>query len=1745
MFQRKAKEASDVSSTPNVSPSPKVQSDSPKGSCSRGKVWSVHKDILSDIKKSANKYSVLKELDDGHNSAEVNDVYADENGHGQCMENDIIEGCWNIRGLSTSEKHKEVRKFISDESLSVCAVIETRLKAKHLQKVRDFVFQSWSWLENKRGSERIELWKELRQYKRGVRNNAWAIMGDMNVTLDPKEHSVGSSVMSKDMNDFKDCVNDIEVEDVTSYGLFFTWTKNLYKTKSGDNTGILKKLDRAMGNEILICKYPQTHAIFLSYLISDHCPVDLLIPNVVQARKKAFRFSNFVASKKEFKDEVAKVWGSCQSECKMFKVVKDLKALKKPLKKLAWKDGDIFEHVKDLRERLKDIQSKIDVDPSNKVLREEESSILLMYNAAMSDEEQLLFQKAKIKWLSVGDMNNEYFHRILKNKNNRNKFNAIHDEEGRRFEGDQIDDMDVLLKNKLGLEEAEFMVRDVSNEEINAVKEFCITGKILNEINSTNIALVPKIQTPAKVSNYRPIACCNVIFKCISKILTERMKKCLGKLVSQNQSAFIPNRQIQDNILISQELLKGYDRKDGLKRVALKIDLQKAYDTVNWSFLEDILKGFDFHDKMVLWIMKCVTTTSYGDKVYVRIMKDPIDEFGKVSGLLPNYNKSTIIFDSVKDEDKRDILEVVPFKVEKLPDSWKNKSLSYARRLQLVASVLESIHVYWATVFLFPQTVIDEINRLLKGFLWNQEEKANRRAKVAWKSVWEVDEDINASWGWRNILKMRQLVRKHIFKRIGEGSTTSMWFDYWNDVGILSDMVTYRDLYDARLQANMTVQDFIKDRNGQWPKEWSTKFHMISQIGNVIVQHNRVDQVKQRSQSGTLSNFSVKQAYYDIRNNEEQVRWSKLVWFSQNIPKHAFILWLTILGRLTTQDKVKSWGSYDLMVCPLCCNGMDLLEHLFFKCGYSSSLWDMVKDRIKLKCYEVDWPLIVNKYADMQNGNSINSIVRRLCLAASVYFIWQERNSRIFKDEKRKVEVLFRFSGGMVTRRIPISNIQTPQPSNSDSNETHQDDRSYGSLTPKTSPKTVSFGSKKAKNKSKGSWVCSDCGWSDGQWWGICKECGSAATMREFNEVAVDDGGKTNGFQVSEKIMQGLFGKGRAGENVPLRLTDVNKGVNHLNWRFPLSGLFGEEVSRVLGGGLVPGSLVLVGGDPGVGKSTLMLQMSIIADGEEIGKPAPVLYVSGEESVEQIGNRADRMDISTDELFLYSSTDIEDILGKAKALSPRALIVDSIQTVHLMGVTGSAGGIYQVKECTAALLRFAKTTNVPVFLVIIISSCFDYVITKFIWKKYVETVSDLCQIGHVTKSGDIAGPRVLEHIVDAVLYMEGEQYSSHRLLRAFKNRFGSTDELGVFEMSPCGLKAVVNPSEIFMSEEHSDSELLAGSAIAVVMDGSRTFVIQIQALCAPGVSRQVNGLQNGKANMIISILMKQASLKLEANAIFLNVVGGATLTVYSSFPIQKLFVELIQLEKLALVASSAWYQKWKRGIATIASSRAMINDNHVIRVVSQSDRRHHSASTNSKCLSWRLTVETYNLRDWKLVPVECISYIGKYMMGKQHAEDCTAAADVAFAYPRPVNLTGDAHTHHEILDIDQTALSLLDYYSRPTVQFGAILYNDTMFEEWLAEGRATTNPDVLKLYNDLKSIGFKIVFISGTSESQRDVRIANLNNAGYYDWEKLLLKAEEEHEDNLHKCTYKETDTASIRGIQRSWQNMGDTVGAI
>jgi DNA repair protein RadA/Sms len=284
------------------------------------------------------------------------------------------------------------------------------------------------------------------------------------------------------------------------------------------------------------------------------------------------------------------------------------------------------------------------------------------------------------------------------------------------------------------------------------------------------------------------------------------------------------------------------------------------------------------------------------------------------------------------------------------------------------------------------------------------------------------------------------------------------------------------------------------------------------------------------------------------------------------------------------------------------------------------------------------------------------------------------------------------------------------------------------------------------------------------------------------------------------------------------------------------------EFNRVLGGGLVPGSMVLIGGDPGIGKSTLLLQVAgAIAEGD-----GSVLYVSGEESVHQIKLRADRLGVRGEGLFLLPETDLEAIIERGSEISPRAVIVDSIQTVYQSGLGSAAGSIAQVRECTSRLMQWAKTTNTPLFLV-----------------------------GHVTKDGAIAGPHTLEHIVDVVLYLEGERFSAYRLLRSVKNRFGSTNEIGVFEMRDQGLAEISNPSQVLLSQR---TEGAIGSAIVPTLEGTRPLLVEIQALTSPTVfglpRRNANGIDYNRLLMVTAVLTKRARLALGNQDIITNVVGG-------------------------------------------------------------------------------------------------------------------------------------------------------------------------------------------------------------------------------------------------------------------------------
>ena len=304
---------------------------------------------------------------------------------------------------------------------------------------------------------------------------------------------------------------------------------------------------------------------------------------------------------------------------------------------------------------------------------------------------------------------------------------------------------------------------------------------------------------------------------------------------------------------------------------------------------------------------------------------------------------------------------------------------------------------------------------------------------------------------------------------------------------------------------------------------------------------------------------------------------------------------------------------------------------------------------------------------------------------------------------------------------------------------------------------------------------------------------------------------------------------------VPQRLSEV--GADGME-RIPLTM---SEFSRVLGDGIVPGSLVLVGGDPGIGKSTLLLQVaSLLTEGGD------VLYVSGEESAQQIKMRARRLGIESDRLYVLTETNLDAIVPHIQQLQPCMAIVDSIQTVYLEGLTSAAGSVSQVRESASQLMRLAKSQNIPIFLV-----------------------------GHVTKAGAIAGPRVLEHIVDTVLYLEGDLFHAYRLLRSVKNRFGATSEVGVFEMGQQGLKEVPNPSEAFLAERWPDA---AGSAIAVTMEGTRPLVVEIQALSSItsfGLPRRTaNGIDLNRLLLLVAVLSKRVGLRLSDQDVFVNVVGG-------------------------------------------------------------------------------------------------------------------------------------------------------------------------------------------------------------------------------------------------------------------------------
>ena len=363
----------------------------------------------------------------------------------------------------------------------------------------------------------------------------------------------------------------------------------------------------------------------------------------------------------------------------------------------------------------------------------------------------------------------------------------------------------------------------------------------------------------------------------------------------------------------------------------------------------------------------------------------------------------------------------------------------------------------------------------------------------------------------------------------------------------------------------------------------------------------------------------------------------------------------------------------------------------------------------------------------------------------------------------------------------------------------------------------------KGTTKAKTVWFCSNCGNEYSKWMGKCPACGEWNTMVEKEVVT----GK-------RPLAVSVPGAGRK----PMPLKDVSTTAED---RVSLGS---AEVDRLLGGGIVKGSLVLMGGEPGIGKSTLSLQIPLSCPSLK------VLYVTGEESVKQVKMRADRLGGDASNCLIYSETLMDNIIAEAEETAPDLVIVDSVQTMYCQNVESTAGSVTQVKEVAAALLRFAKGSGIPVIL-----------------------------IGHITKEGAIAGPKVLEHIVDVVLQFEGENRGPYRVLRSIKNRFGSTAELAVFEMTGAGLRQVANPSELLIPQ-HEDG--LSGTAVSAMLDGNRPFMFEVQALVSSAVygtaQRSATGFDVRRLNMLLAVLERRAGFKLSQKDVFLNMAGGLRIT---------------------------------------------------------------------------------------------------------------------------------------------------------------------------------------------------------------------------------------------------------------------------
>ncbi|GJR74108.1 hypothetical protein Tco_0086473 [Tanacetum coccineum] len=809
------------------------------------------------------------------------------------------------------------------------------------------MFCSFIYASNSQIQRRL-LWDDLGMFKLTARGYSWVLMGDFNVALNMEDIYAGVSSLNAAMYEFKDCVSKIEVADINSSGLHYTWNQ---RPKGGN--GILKKLDRIMGNIDFMDCFPGDFAVFQPYRTSDHAPAVLKLPSVTASKPKLFKFFNFLAYKSNFLGLVEGKWSTEVGGHNMFQVVSKMKSLKKPLRKLLKDQGNIHEHVNKLRLELDQVQKALVSNAVDSILREKESVYLQAFNDAKIDAER------------ISDISALNMVRDVTNKEIKTAMFDIGDDKAPGPDGFTS----TFFKKSWHI---------VGNDVCNAVRDFFNNGCLLKEINHTFLALIPKVSTPLKVNDYRPISCCNVIYKCISKILTNRVIEGIKDVVSDNQSAFIPGRRISDNILVTQELMHNYHNHRGPPRCAFKIDIQKAYDTVDWAFLENILGCFGFPNAMIRWIMACVSSTSFSLCINGNIH----GYFKGKRGLRQGDPLSPYLFTMV--------MEVLTLILKK---RVRNSDLF---RYHKQCEELEIINVCFADdLFIFARGDVNSARVILESL---------EEFKLASGLVPSLPK--STAYFCNVIQHVKQAILNIMPFSEGDLPVTYL------GVPLISSRLLNRD-------CKIHVEN-AKNRIGDWRNK------SLSFAGRLQLLES-IKGVKRRDANGGLSRFSVAKVWEAIRPRGTHVDWFRIIWFSHAIPRHSFNLWLIMRNSLKTQDHMRQWDvgndvDLNLLQCALCESQQDSHTHLFFECPFSVKVWNYMRSLAGMELVPPVLQDIVAYIQPMQHKRTVKSIFGKLVLAASAYFIWNERNDRLFKKVKKSPEDIRDHI--MITLRLKILSLR-------------------------------------------------------------------------------------------------------------------------------------------------------------------------------------------------------------------------------------------------------------------------------------------------------------------------------------------------------------------------------------------------------------------------------------------------------------------------------------------------------------------------------------------------------------------------------------------------------------------------------------------------------------------------------------------------------------------------------------------------